>query len=64
MTLAAVIQFIAVLLILGVVWYLVDKYIPIPPLIRTIITVVVVVCVIVWLLSLVGINVLGGLHLH
>lgn len=62
MTLTAIVQLILLLAVLGLVWYLVDRYIPMPPLMRRIICIVAVVALIVWLLQLVGINILGGLH--
>jgi len=48
------IQFIVVLVVIGLVLYLVETLLPIDPTIKQIIRVVVVIAVILWLLSLVG----------
>jgi len=50
-----IIELILVLVIVGVVLYLVETYIPLSPPIKTIIRVLVVVVVILWLLRAFGI---------
>lgn len=47
---------IVVLIVVGVVMYLVNHYLPIDPPFKTVLNVVVVVCLILWLLSLFGIG--------
>lgn len=64
MALTALVQLVVVLIILGVVWWLVDAYIPMHPTMKRIINIVIIVAIILYLLSLVGINVLGALHIH
>jgi hypothetical protein len=54
----SIIGLIVVLIIVGVILYLVNTLIPMDPKIKTIINVVVVVCVCLWLLSVFGL--LGG----
>ena len=46
---------ILVLVVVGVVLYLVETYIPMDPVLKTIIRVVVVICVCLWLLSAFGV---------
>ena len=53
-SLAALVQVIIVLVILGVVLYLLQTYVPMAAPIKTVITVLVVLAVCVWLLRLVG----------
>ena len=48
------IQLIVGLVVVGLILYLVETYIPMDPVIRTVIRVVVVLCVILWLLSAFG----------
>jgi hypothetical protein len=48
------ISLIIVLAVVGLVWYLVTTYIPMPAPIRTVITVIAVVCLCVWLLRFIG----------
>lgn len=50
------ISLILFLVILGLCLYLVKKYIPMDPTISTIITVVVVLCIVWWLLNIFGIQ--------
>jgi hypothetical protein len=50
---------IIVLIVVGVVLYLINRYIPMDGMIKTILNIVVVICVIVWLLKVFGIW--GGL---
>lgn len=54
------IQIIVVLVVLGLVLYLVENYIPMDPMFRTILRVVVVLALCLWLLSWAG--VIGGGH--
>jgi hypothetical protein len=54
------ISLLVVLIIVGVVLWLVNSFIPMDPTIRRIITVVVIIFVILWLLSALGF--LGNLH--
>jgi hypothetical protein len=54
------IQVIVVLVIVGVLLWLVQTYIPLAPPIKTIITVVVILFVVLWILSVFGI--LGGIN--
>ena len=49
------IQVLVVLVIVGVVLYMVQTYIPMAPPIKTIITVVVVLCLCLWLLQVFGV---------
>lgn len=48
------ISLILTLALLGLVLYLIETYIPMDPTIRTLIRVVIVVCVILWLLRFLG----------
>ena len=48
------IQLIVVLVVVGVILWLVNSYIPMDPKIKTILNVVVVIAVILWLLSAFG----------
>lgn len=49
------IALIVLLVIVGVVLYLIETYIPLDPVIKTILRVVVVLCVVLYLLSAFGI---------
>jgi hypothetical protein len=49
------IQILVVLVVLGLVLYLVENYIPMSPVFRTVLRVVVVLFVCLWLLSIFGI---------
>ena len=51
---------IIVLIVVGVLLYLINRYIPMDSKIKTILNIVVVICVIVWLLKAFG--VWGGLN--
>jgi hypothetical protein len=51
-----IIQVLVVLIIVGVVLYLVQTYIPLAPPVKTIINVVVVLLLCLWLLSVFGIG--------
>lgn len=53
------ISLIVVLCIIGVIWYLVTTYIPMPAPMKTVITVVAVIALCLFLLQLFGI---GSLH--
>ena len=55
-----ILNVLVLLVVVGVVLWLVQTYIPMPPAIKTVITVVVVLLVCVWLLRLVGI---GGYYI-
>ncbi len=55
-----IVQIMLVLVVIGVVLYLVNTYIPMAPPIRTILTVVVVVVICLWLLRMFGIGSGGG----
>lgn len=48
-------QLVIVVAVLGVCWWLFDRYVPLPPPVKTIITVVLAVLVILYLLSWIGI---------
>lgn len=48
------VQLIVVLIVFGLVWWLVTTYLPLPPPIKTAITVLFVLLLILWLLSIVG----------
>lgn len=48
------IQIVVVLVIVGVALYLLNQYVPMAPPIKTIINVVVILFVVLWLLSAVG----------
>jgi hypothetical protein len=50
LTLESLIPVLVVLVILGVVWYLVTTYIPLPGPIKTVMTVIVVLALCLWLL--------------
>ena len=52
---AAMIALILTLVVLGLILYLIKAYIPMDPIISTLITVVIVLCVIVYLLRMVGV---------
>ncbi len=49
------IQLLIVLIIIGVCLYLIDAYVPMDPAIKTVIRVVVVLCLVLYLLSAFGI---------
>ncbi len=49
------IALIVLLVIVGVVLYLIETYIPLDPVIRTVLRVVIVLCVILYLLSAFGV---------
>ena len=56
-------QVILVLVVVGVVLWAINKWIPMQPTIKKILNVVVVVCVIIWLLSVFGvIGSLSSIH--
>lgn len=54
------ITLIVVLVIVGVVLWLINTYVPMDPKIKTILNVVIVIAVVLWLLQAFG--VLGSLH--
>ena len=49
-----VIQLIVILTVIGLLLYLVNRYVPMEAPIKKILNVVVVICVILWLLSIFG----------
>lgn len=49
------IELILVLVIIGVALYLIETYVPLDPVIKTIIRVVVVICIVLWLLQAFGV---------
>ncbi len=51
----SLISLIVVLIVIGVLLWLVNTYIPMDPKIKTILNIVVVIVVCLWLLSLVGV---------
>lgn len=55
------IQLIIVLAVVGMVWWLVTTYIPMPAPIKTVITVVAVLVLCIWLLQWAGIAHIGRL---
>jgi hypothetical protein len=55
------IQLLITLVVLGVVWYLIETYVPIAEPFRTIIRIVLILFLCLWLLSTFGI-IGGGLH--
>lgn len=54
-----ILSLIIVLVVLGLVLWLVQTYLPLPPPIKTVIVVVAVLAVIIWLLQLVVIGHIG-----
>jgi hypothetical protein len=55
-------QLIVVLVVLGLVWWLVTTYVPLPQPVKTIITVLAVLVLCLYLLSFAGL--IGPLNLH
>jgi len=55
-----IISLLVVLVVIGLVWWLLTTYVPMPQPVRMIVTVIGVLILCVWLLSLVGVG--GGLH--
>lgn len=51
---------IATLVILGLCWYLINRFVPIAEPFKTIIVVVIVIVLVLWLLSLIGV---GNIHI-
>ena len=51
----SIISLIVILVVIGVILWLVNTYIPMDPKIKQILNVVVVICVILWLLSVFGV---------
>jgi hypothetical protein len=49
------IQLIVVLIVIGVLLYIVESLLPLDPTIKMVIRVLILLCVVLWLLSLVGI---------
>lgn len=49
------VQVVIVLIVIGVLLWLANTYLPMDPKIKNILNVVVVICVIVWLLSVFGV---------
>ncbi len=56
------ISLLVVLVVVGLVWYLVTTYVPMPAPIKTVITVIAVLILCVWLLESFGITHFGGIH--
>jgi hypothetical protein len=56
----SLVSLVVTLIVVGVLLWLVNTYIPMQPQIKTIINVVVVIAVVLWLLQVFG--VLGSLH--
>jgi xanthosine utilization system XapX-like protein len=54
------ISLLVVLVVVGLVWWLVTTYIPMPPAIKTVITVIAVLVLCIWLLQWAGI---GNFHI-
>jgi hypothetical protein len=54
-----IISLLVVLVVVGLVWWLITNYVPMPAPIKTVITVVAVLILCIWLLQWAGI---GGLH--
>ena len=54
MSLALLLHIILILIVLGVIWWIIETYIPIAQPIKTIIYVVIAVFCILWLLSFIG----------
>ena len=57
-------ELLIVLVVIGLCLYLVETYIPMDPVIKTVIRVVVVLLVVVWLLRVFGITDLPNLRLR
>ena len=51
----SLVEFFVILVVLGLVWFLVDRYLPLPDVIKTVINVVGVLIVILMLLALFGV---------
>jgi uncharacterized BrkB/YihY/UPF0761 family membrane protein len=51
-----VIQLVITLIVLGLIMWLVNTYIPMPPPVKTVINVVIVLAICLWLLSAFGIG--------
>ena len=59
------IQVVLVLVVVGVILYLINRYIPMASSIKSILNIVVVICVIIWLLKVFGIwGSTGTLHVN
>ncbi len=50
-----IIQIILILVVIGVILYLVNRYIPMASSIKSILNIVVIICVIIWLLKVFGV---------
>ncbi len=57
----SLINLIVILIIVGVLLWLVNRYIPMPPAIKNIINIVVVIAVVLWLIQ-VFVGPIAGLH--
>jgi hypothetical protein len=55
-------QLIVLILVLGLVWWVITTYFPLPPAGAKVLTIAFVVVVVLALLSFLGINVFGYLH--
>lgn len=61
----SIIQVMIILIVIGVILFLVNKYIPMDANIKKILNAVVIVCVILWVLSLFfNFGSLGTIHTH
>ena len=54
LTVAGLVQLAVVLMVVGLVWWLITTYLPLPQPIRLVVTVVLVIAVILYLLSWAG----------
>jgi hypothetical protein len=60
-----IVTIIITLIVIGVLLWLVEKFIPMDATIKTIIRVVVIILVVLWLLSIFGLlGSLGAIHTH
>lgn len=50
------ISLLVVLVVLGLVWWLVTTYVPMPPAVKTVITVIAVLILCIWLLQSFGLT--------
>jgi len=56
---------VVVLIVVGILLWLVNSYIPMDGTIKKILNVVVIIAVVVWLLSCIGaFNYIGGIHIN
>lgn len=50
------ISLLIVLVVLGLVWFLIDRYVPLPPPVKTVIIVIAVLLLCIWLLQWAGLT--------